>query len=106
MSPVEWSKERIYWPKSCIYKHSTYDREMNNVIEVGDEEHFAKGQDSRDLRVSPDPTEPWMQFIETIDSSGDFFRFVESSTREIANNQRRFFKDGSQRRESMENWRR
>ena len=79
---------------------------MNDVIEVSDEEQFAKGQDTPDLRVSPDPTEPGMQFIETIDSSGDFVRFVESSTREIANNQRRLFKDGSQRRESMENWRR
>jgi hypothetical protein len=69
---------------------------MNNAIEVSDEELFAKGQDSRDLRVSPDPTEPGMQFIETIDSSGDFFRFVESSTREIANNQRRLFKDGNE----------
>jgi hypothetical protein len=89
-----------------LYIQAATPRKMNNVIEVSDEEQFAKGQDTRDLRVSPDPTEPGMQFIETIDSSGDFFRFVESSTREIANNQRRLFKDGIQRRESMENWRR
>ena len=76
-------------------------------IELSEEEQFAKGQDSRDLRVSPDPTEPGIQFIETIDSSADFFSgFVDSSTREMANNQRRLFKDGTQRRESMENWRR
>ena len=28
---------------------------MNDVIEVSDEEQFAKGQDTRDLRVSPGP---------------------------------------------------
>jgi len=59
-------------------------REMNNVIEVSDEEQFAKFQDTRDLRVSPDPTEPGIQFIETIDTSGDFFRSLESLTREIS----------------------
>jgi hypothetical protein len=89
-----------------LYIQARTTEKCNNVIEVSDEEQFAKGQDSRDLRVSPDPTEPGIQFIETIDSTGDFFRFVESSTREIANNQRRLFEDGSQRRESMENWRR
>jgi hypothetical protein len=89
-----------------LYIQAATLEKCNNVIEVSDEEQFAKGQDTRDLRVSPGSTEPGMRFIETIDSRGDFFRFVESSTREIANNQRRSFKDGSQRLESMENWRR
>jgi hypothetical protein len=64
---------------------------MNNVIKVSDEEQFAKGQDTRYLRVSSDPMEPAIQFIETIDSSGDFFSgFVDGSTREMASNQQRF----------------
>jgi hypothetical protein len=42
-----------------------------------------------------------MQFIETIDSLGDFFRSVESSTLKKKNNRPRLFKDGSRRRESM-----
>jgi hypothetical protein len=39
-------------------------------IELSDEEQFAKGQDTRDLRVSPDPPEPGIQFIEMIDALG------------------------------------
>jgi hypothetical protein len=35
---------------------------MNNVIEVRDEEKVAKGQHTGNLRVSPDLTEPGMQF--------------------------------------------
>ena len=49
---VKWSQERFYWRDSCIY--NMYDKEMNNVIEVSDEEQFAKGQNSRDLQVCSD----------------------------------------------------
>ena len=41
--------ERIYWPDSCIY--NIQNSEMNNVIEVSDEEQFAKCSKSRDLQV-------------------------------------------------------
>ena len=51
---------------------------MDSIVHNCDQDQFANGQSSRDLRVSPDPTEPRIQFIETIDSSGDFF--LASST--------------------------
>ena len=69
---------------------------MNNVIEVSDEEQFAKGQDSRDLQVYYDAWDVETQFMDAIDSANDFFRFLQVSTRGIANNERRLFKDGYQ----------
>ena len=79
---------------------------MNNFIGNNGEVQFANGQSSRDLRVGSHARELETQLMEVIDSTGDFFRFIESSTRGKKNNQRRLLKDGSQRRESMENWRR
>jgi len=69
---------------------------MNNVIEVREEEPFAKGQDSRDLQVCCDAGDVETQLMDAIDSAYDFFRFLQLSTRGIANNQRRPFKDGNQ----------
>jgi hypothetical protein len=70
----------------------TYDREMNNVIEFSAEEPFAKGQNSRDLRVCYDAGDVETQFMDTIDSAYDFFRFLHVSTRGIANIERTLFK--------------
>jgi hypothetical protein len=76
---LKWSEERIYWPHSCIY--NTYDKKMNNVIEVRDEEQFAKSQNSRDLQVCSDAGDVETQLMDTIDSAYDFFRFLHVSTR-------------------------
>ena len=69
---------------------------MNNVIEVSKEEPFAKGQNSRDLRVCYDARYLETQFMDAIDSAYDFLRFLQVSTRGVAKNQPRLFKDGSQ----------
>jgi hypothetical protein len=69
---------------------------MNDFIEHRDEDQFANGQSCRDLRVSPDLTQPVFQMMEAIDSISDFFRFVEISAREIAVNERRLSENGSQ----------
>src|ERR1700693_881249 len=69
---------------------------MNNVIEVRDEEQFAKGQNSRDLQVCSDAGDVETQLMDAIDSAYDFFRFLHVSTRGIANNQRRLSKDGNE----------
>jgi len=66
------------------------------MVEDYDEYSFANGQSCRDLRVSPDLTEPGAQLFEAIDSVSDFFRFVAISAREIALNHRRLFKNGCQ----------
>ena len=58
----------FFWSDSCIYNDSG--REMIAAIQHCDGDRFANGQDSCNLRGSPDPTEPGMQFIETIDSYG------------------------------------
>jgi hypothetical protein len=60
---------------------------MTNIIEVSDAEQFVKGESSRDLQVSLDARDLAIQFIETIDTVNDFFRFLEVSTRVIASNQ-------------------
>src|ERR1700730_238240 len=86
---VEWLEERIYWPKSCIYKHLNAG-EMKTVIEVSDEEQFAKGQNSRDLRVCYDTRYLEPQFMDAVDSVHDFFRFLQASTRGVAKNRPRF----------------
>jgi hypothetical protein len=65
---------------------------MNNVIEVSDEESFAKGQKSCDLQVRSDAGDVETQFMDAIDSAYGFFRFLQVSTRGIANNERRLFK--------------
>jgi hypothetical protein len=62
---------------------------MNNVIEISDEEQFAKGQDARDLQVCYEAGDVEAQFMDAIDSPNDFFRFLQLLTRRIANNQRR-----------------
>ena len=69
---------------------------MNNVIKVSAEKRFADGQSSRDLRVYCIAAELEIQLMDAIDSASDFFRFLQVSTHEIANNQRRLFKDGNQ----------
>lgn len=50
---------------------------MNNAIEVSDAEQFVKGESSRDLQVSLDARDLAIQFMETIDTVNDFFRFLE-----------------------------
>ena len=55
---------------------------MNDVIEVSDEEQFAKGQDTRDLRVCYD-ADVEAQLTDTIDSVYDFLRLVQIATRRI-----------------------
>ena len=74
----------------------THGRKMSNVIKVSDEEQFAKGQKSRDLRVCYDAEDVETQLMEANGSAYDFFRFVEISAREIALNHRRSFKNGRQ----------
>jgi hypothetical protein len=66
-------KRELFGPP-LVYTGS-YAREMQYVIEASDEEQFAKGQDTRDLRVSPDAT---IQFTETIDSRGATFFLATS----------------------------
>jgi hypothetical protein len=68
---------------------------MNNVIEVSDEEQFAKGSKSRDLQVYYDAGDVETQLMEAIDSNYDFFRLLHVSMRRIATNRRRPFKDGN-----------
>ena len=60
---------------------------MNDVIEVSNEEQFAKGQDSRDLQVDYDAWDIETQFMAAIDSEYDFFRFLRVSTHGIANDE-------------------
>jgi hypothetical protein len=62
---------------------------MNNVIEINEEEQFAKGQDGSDLRTCHDARDVETQLMDAIDSPNDFFRFLQLSTRIIKNNQRR-----------------
>jgi hypothetical protein len=69
---------------------------MNDFIEQRDEDQFANGQSCRDLRVSPDLTQPGFELMEAINSISDFFRFVRISAREIALNHRKSFKNGRQ----------
>src|SRR5713226_6003923 len=57
---------------------------------------FAKGQDSRDLQICHETGDVETQFVDAIDSAYDFFRFLQVSTRGIANIERRLFKDGNQ----------
>jgi hypothetical protein len=66
---------------------------MTNVIEVSDEEQFAKGQNSRDLQVCSDAGDVEAQFMDAIDSAYDFFRFLHVSTRGTANIERRLLKE-------------
>jgi hypothetical protein len=54
---------------------------MCNVIEVSEEEPFAKGQNSRDVRVCYDARYLETQFMDAIDTAYDFFRFLQASTR-------------------------
>ena len=68
---------------------------MNNVIEVSNEEQFAKCSKSRDLQVCSDAGDVETQLMEAIDSAYDFFRLLHVSMRRIATNRRRPFKDGN-----------
>ncbi|HWW82866.1 MAG TPA: hypothetical protein VNZ26_04645 [Vicinamibacterales bacterium] len=68
---------------------------MNNVIEVSDEEQFAKCSKSRALQVYYDAGDVETQLMEAIDSAQDFFRLLDVSMRRIATNRRRPFKDGN-----------
>jgi hypothetical protein len=54
---------------------------MNAIIKKKDEDQFANGQNSRDLRVSPDARELETQLMEAIDNIGDFLRFVDRSNK-------------------------
>jgi hypothetical protein len=64
---------------------------MNNVIEVSEEEPFAKGHNSRDLRVCYDARNLETQFMDAIDSAYDFLPFIQASTRRVAKNRARLF---------------
>jgi hypothetical protein len=68
---------------------------MHDLIEVSDEEQFAKCSKSRDLQVYYDAGDVETQLMEAIDSAYDFFRLLDVSMRRIATNQRRPFKDGN-----------
>jgi len=48
---------------------------MNNVIEINDEEQFAKGQDSSDLRACHDAGDVETQLMDAIDSPTTSFAF-------------------------------
>ena len=61
---------------------------MSNFI-GNNEDQFAKGQSSRDLRAGSDASELKTQFMEAIDNVADFLPFVEISTRVNAIKQRR-----------------
>jgi hypothetical protein len=50
---------------------------MNDAIEVSDAEQFVKSESSRDLHVSLDARDLAIQFIQTIDTVNDFFRFLQ-----------------------------
>jgi hypothetical protein len=67
----------------------THGREMSNVIKVSDEEQFAKGQNSRDLRVCYDAGDVETQLMDTIDSVYDFLRLFQIATKRIATDQRK-----------------
>jgi hypothetical protein len=71
----------------------THGREMSNVIKVSDEEQFAKGQNSRDLRVCYDAGDVEVQLIEAIGSAYDFLRLLQVSMRGVAKNQPRLLTD-------------
>ena len=62
---------------------------MDDIIEYCDEDQFANGQSRRDLRVCWDAMELKTQLMEAIDNVGEFVRYVEILSREIAINQRR-----------------
>jgi hypothetical protein len=68
---------------------------MSDLIEVSDEEQFAKCSKSRDLQFYYDAGDVETQLMEAIDSAQDFFRLLHVSMRRIATNQRRPFKDGN-----------
>ena len=51
--------------------------QMTNIIEVSDEEQFAKGQSSRDLQVSSDARDWRFSLWKRSTLSDDFFRFLE-----------------------------
>ncbi len=84
-------RKREYIGPNLVHT-STHDREMKHVIEVSDEEQFAKGQNSRNLQVCSDAGDVETQSMEAIDSPYDFFRFLPVATRGIANNQRSYLK--------------
>src|SRR5271156_3364960 len=69
---------------------------MNSATKVRGEEQFAKGQKIRDLQFCSDAGDLGIQLMDAIDSAYDFFRFLQASTRGIANNQWRLFKDGNE----------
>jgi hypothetical protein len=61
---------------------------MSNIIEDNEENQFANGQSSRDLRVSsgsvldvPPTASAEAHLVEAIDNIGDFFHFVEWSNK-------------------------
>ena len=59
---------------------------MHGLIEVSDEEQFAKCSKSRDLQVYYDAGDVETQLMEAIDSAQDFFRLLDVSMRRIAIN--------------------
>jgi hypothetical protein len=54
---------------------------MDNIIEDNQEDQFANGQSSRDLRVSSDAMDLEIQLMEAIDNIGDFLHFVDWSAK-------------------------
>jgi hypothetical protein len=87
-----WKREFV--GSSLVYTN-TRDRKMSDIIEVSDEEQFAKCSESRDLQVYCDAGDVETQLMEAIDSAQDFFRLLHVSMRRIATNQRRPFEDGN-----------
>lgn len=62
---------------------------MSLSLENNDTNKFAIGEQDRDLRVGWMASELEIQLMDVIDSPNDFLRFLQLSTRKIANNQRR-----------------
>jgi hypothetical protein len=65
---------------------------MSSAVQHWAGDRFAKGQESRDLRVSPDPPEPGMQFVETIGGWGRLLSLRREFNPKDKNNQPRLFK--------------
>ena len=71
-----WKREFV--GSSLVYTN-TRDRKMSDIIEVSDEEQFAKCSKSRDLQVYCDAGDVETQLMEAIDSAQDFFRLLHVS---------------------------
>ena len=77
---VEVHPARHFFGPSLVYTNAN-GREMNDIIENKNQDQFANGQSSRDLRVSSDAIVLEIQLMEAIDNIGDLLRFVDWSSK-------------------------